>query len=315
MKASSSLCVSGTLELNQRPLRDLLKPAQSRQEAEVCRACWSQQLGPSGPSGKWAAIREQRMDSVCTLSSSEPLDCSCRSESPGKTFVTRIPQPTPRHSDLIDLRWGSHSIFLWLPRWLLSAARVRDLCLQVSLGLCSDVKSGGGTGLDPALENGALGRDSREAESFPFAEILSLVWLQGLFCLLRTSLSSSWRNQGDIQPTPLPTTPILEGQTRKKQANPSPYNSLLFHLAQAKAGLRASPLTPDPVQLIPVIWGLPTCFSHVQLFATMDCSPPCSSVHEILQAGILEWVAMPSSRGPSWPRDGNRVAYIPALAG
>ena len=31
----------------------------------------------------------------------------------------------------------------------------------------------------------------------------------------------------------------------------------------------------------------------------MDCSPPSSSVHGILQARILEWVAMPSSRGSS----------------
>ena len=30
-----------------------------------------------------------------------------------------------------------------------------------------------------------------------------------------------------------------------------------------------------------------------------DCSPPGSSAHEILQARILEWVAMPSSRGSS----------------
>ena len=29
----------------------------------------------------------------------------------------------------------------------------------------------------------------------------------------------------------------------------------------------------------------------------VDCSPPGSSVHGILQARILEWVAMPSSRG------------------
>ena len=35
----------------------------------------------------------------------------------------------------------------------------------------------------------------------------------------------------------------------------------------------------------------------------MDCSPPGSSVRGILQARILEWVAMPSSRGSSWPRD------------
>ena len=35
----------------------------------------------------------------------------------------------------------------------------------------------------------------------------------------------------------------------------------------------------------------------------MDCSPPGSSVHGILQARILEWVAMPSSGGSSQRRD------------
>ena len=40
----------------------------------------------------------------------------------------------------------------------------------------------------------------------------------------------------------------------------------------------------------------------------MDCSPPGSSVHGILQARILEWVAMPSSRGSSWPRDQTGVS-------
>ena len=35
----------------------------------------------------------------------------------------------------------------------------------------------------------------------------------------------------------------------------------------------------------------------------MDCSLPGSSVHGILQARILEWVAVPSSRGSSPPRD------------
>ena len=34
----------------------------------------------------------------------------------------------------------------------------------------------------------------------------------------------------------------------------------------------------------------------------MDYSPPGSSVHGILQARILEWVAIPSSRGSSQPR-------------
>ena len=40
--------------------------------------------------------------------------------------------------------------------------------------------------------------------------------------------------------------------------------------------------------------------SRVQLFYDpVDCSPPGSSVHGILQTIILEWVAVPSSRGSS----------------
>ena len=40
----------------------------------------------------------------------------------------------------------------------------------------------------------------------------------------------------------------------------------------------------------------------------MDCSPPGSSVHGILQARILEWVAIPFFRGSSQPRDRTRVS-------
>ena len=42
----------------------------------------------------------------------------------------------------------------------------------------------------------------------------------------------------------------------------------------------------------------------------MDCSPPGSSVHWILQARILEWVAMPFSRGSSQLRDWTHVSHI-----
>ena len=35
----------------------------------------------------------------------------------------------------------------------------------------------------------------------------------------------------------------------------------------------------------------------------LACSPPGSSAHGILQARILEWVGLPSSRGSSPPRD------------
>ena len=46
------------------------------------------------------------------------------------------------------------------------------------------------------------------------------------------------------------------------------------------------------------------------LWDPMDCSPPVSSVHEILQARILEWVAISFSKGPSQPRDRTQVSYI-----
>ena len=42
--------------------------------------------------------------------------------------------------------------------------------------------------------------------------------------------------------------------------------------------------------------------SCVWLWNSMDCSLLGSSVHGILQARILEWVAIPSCRGSSWPQ-------------
>ena len=46
------------------------------------------------------------------------------------------------------------------------------------------------------------------------------------------------------------------------------------------------------------------------LWDPMDYSLPASSVHGILQARILEWVATPYSRGSSWPRDWTWVSSI-----
>ena len=40
----------------------------------------------------------------------------------------------------------------------------------------------------------------------------------------------------------------------------------------------------------------------------IDCSPPGSSVHSILQARMLEWVAIPFSRGSSWPGDWTHIS-------
>ena len=71
-----------------------------------------------------------------------------------------------------------------------------------------------------------------------------------------------------------------------------------------------------------LLWKLPTktCLcavcsakllqSRLTLCDPVDCSPPGSSVHGVLQARILEWAAMPSSRGTSQPRDWTHVSYI-----
>ena len=50
-----------------------------------------------------------------------------------------------------------------------------------------------------------------------------------------------------------------------------------------------------------------SCLTHCD---PMDYSLPGSSVHGILQARILEWVAMPFSRVSSWPKDQTHLSYV-----
>jgi len=56
-----------------------------------------------------------------------------------------------------------------------------------------------------------------------------------------------------------------------------------------------------------VTWSCPTLWDPV------DSNPSRSSVHGILQARILEWVALPSSRASSWPRDQIHVSYTSCI--
>ena len=71
-----------------------------------------------------------------------------------------------------------------------------------------------------------------------------------------------------------------------------------------------------------LLWGcvcVSVCAESLQscptLCNSMDCNPPCSSVHGASQARILEWAAMPSSRGSSLPRDQTHVSYMSCTAG
>ena len=61
------------------------------------------------------------------------------------------------------------------------------------------------------------------------------------------------------------------------------------------------------------------CTKLLQLYLTLcdavDCSLSGSSVHAILQARILVWIAMPFSRASSQPRDLTLVSCVSCIAG
>ena len=70
-------------------------------------------------------------------------------------------------------------------------------------------------------------------------------------------------------------------------------------------------LPQDPTPFVCVsVKSLQSCLT---LCDPMDCSPPSSSVHGILQARILEWVAMPFCRGSSPPRDPTCVSCVSCI--
>ena len=67
--------------------------------------------------------------------------------------------------------------------------------------------------------------------------------------------------------------------------------------------------TPQVILCVSIL----SCFSCIWLCNPMNYSLPGSSVHGILQARILEWVAMLSSRGSSRPRNGTSVSYASCI--
>ena len=79
-------------------------------------------------------------------------------------------------------------------------------------------------------------------------------------------------------------------------------NPHLLCLLHCQAG--SLPLVPPGSGLIDTVRArVLSCFHNVRLCDPMDCSLPGSSVRGILQARMLEWVAIPFSRGSSQPRD------------
>ena len=77
-------------------------------------------------------------------------------------------------------------------------------------------------------------------------------------------------------------------------------------LARARTGQDHKPKFSSPVPTVLFV----AAQSCMTICDPMDCSPPGSSVHGTLQARILEWGAMPSSRGSSQARDWTQVSNI-----
>ena len=88
--------------------------------------------------------------------------------------------------------------------------------------------------------------------------------------------------------------------------------------------LEQIPLQWTSKKVVPFLTVSPSLPPHMRASSLQSCltlgdlctaSPPGSSVHGILQARILQWVAISSSRGSSQLRDQTHISMCPALAG
>ena len=76
---------------------------------------------------------------------------------------------------------------------------------------------------------------------------------------------------------------------------------------------------PGDLPIPGIVWYIrrSVCAKSLQLFPTVcdptDCSPLESSVHGILQARILECIAISYSKGSSWPKDWTCISYVSCI--
>ena len=132
----------------------------------------------------------------------------------------------------------------------------------------------------------------------------------------------SWRHQHTTEPLGgfcdwHEVAPSLRTQTRGSQAysvsHSKPVTVSWFH----KIPLAHSKCVNKDTKLLS-LWNVCVCVCvspHMRSVASnslwsMECSSPGSSVHGILQARMLEWVAISYSRESSWPKNQTHILYI-----
>ena len=129
-------------------------------------------------------------------------------------------------------------------------------------------------------------------------------WLEGMkngTATLESSLTVSYKTKHVI--TVQPSNCTLGHLLQRNENSCSHKNLCVNVLAPGWRQLRRSSVNEWISKLGHIHKvGVVVIQSYPTLCGPMDCSPPGSSVHGILQARILEWVAMPSSRGSSRPR-------------
>ena len=132
--------------------------------------------------------------------------------------------------------------------------------------------------------------------------ILEVVTLKNLLCCLVPSVCPTLCDAVDCSPPGSSVHGILQPRILEWDAIPSSRGS-----SRPRSQTCISCGSCTEVDSLPLSHqGRPRCHAaakslqlYLALCDAMDCSPPGSSVHGILQARILEWGAMPFSKGSS----------------
>ena len=134
----------------------------------------------------------------------------------------------------------------------------------------------------------------------------------------KPGLSSSFlvlkkkKKKGLQLPTPYPTSPatlpLSEGHQNRNLSIPGKSCNLIglhfpLYFSSTNPKISLSFVHTKLLQQCPTLCNL------------LDCSPPGSSIRGILQARILQWVTVPSSRGSYQPRDRTQVSCGSCIAG
>ena len=118
--------------------------------------------------------------------------------------------------------------------------------------------------------------------------------------------TSGWRF---ITSSSLPRNPFLKG---RRSGNTRPASLLSNHRLQLSKYICSTP-AGAPIMSTCILHGFSETVGRLVVsdsFATpSNCGPPGSLDHGLLQAGILEWVAMPFSRG-IFPTQGSNLGLL-----